>query len=81
MRWIEKLYVENILIENVKEFESWGPLTAKGLPDKRYKGSISAVHRGSLQDQLQRRVPGPELCRLRRSDDPRAIVHPRPPRS
>lgn len=38
MRWIEKLYVENILIENVKEFESWGPLNAKGMPDKRYKG-------------------------------------------
>jgi DNA (cytosine-5)-methyltransferase 1 len=38
MKWINDLYIENILIENVKEFESWGPLTAKGLPDKRYKG-------------------------------------------
>jgi DNA (cytosine-5)-methyltransferase 1 len=38
MRWIEKLYVENILIENVKEFVEWGPLTAKNKPDKRYKG-------------------------------------------
>jgi DNA (cytosine-5)-methyltransferase 1 len=38
MRWIEKLYVENILIENVKEFVEWGPLTAKNRPDKRYKG-------------------------------------------
>lgn len=39
MRWIEKLYVENILIENVKEFQEWGPLTAKNRPDKRHKGA------------------------------------------
>lgn len=38
LRWIQDLYVENILIENVKEFQEWGPLNAKGLPDKRYKG-------------------------------------------
>jgi DNA (cytosine-5)-methyltransferase 1 len=38
MRWIDKLYVENILIENVPEFRDWGPLTAKGKPDKRHKG-------------------------------------------
>lgn len=24
--WLEKLDVENILLENVKEFESWGPI-------------------------------------------------------
>lgn len=38
IRWIDKLYVENILIENVPEFRDWGPLTAKGQPDKRHKG-------------------------------------------
>jgi DNA (cytosine-5)-methyltransferase 1 len=38
MRWIDKLYVENILIENVPEFRDWGPLTASGRPDKRHKG-------------------------------------------
>jgi site-specific DNA-cytosine methylase len=81
MRWINNLYVENILIENVKEFQSWGPLTAKGLPDKRYKGQYFQAFIAQLQDQLQRRVPRPELCRLRRSDDTREAVHPRPSRS
>lgn len=38
MRWIQHLYVENIIIENVKEFVNWGPLTALNKPDKRYRG-------------------------------------------
>lgn len=38
MRWIQNLYVENLMIENVEEFVDWGPLSAKGKPDKRYKG-------------------------------------------
>lgn len=39
MRWVEKLNVRAIFIENVREFVSWGPLTAKGQPDKRYRGA------------------------------------------
>jgi DNA (cytosine-5)-methyltransferase 1 len=32
VRWAESLYIDNILIENVPEFTSWGPLGADGKP-------------------------------------------------
>lgn len=38
LHWAERLRIDNILIENVKEFQSWGPLTQAGRPDKRRKG-------------------------------------------
>jgi len=38
VRWAEALYIENILIENVKEFQSWGPLDKRGRPMKSRKG-------------------------------------------
>lgn len=36
--WCSKLHVENLLIENVREFKDWGPLTKLGKPMKRQKG-------------------------------------------
>ena len=39
LHWAERLCVEEILVENVKEFESWGPLTMRGRPSKRGKGA------------------------------------------
>lgn len=38
LHWAERLRVENIMIENVREFEGWGPLDDSGLPDKARKG-------------------------------------------
>ena len=38
LHWAERLQIKNILIENVGEFRSWGPLTASGRPNKRRKG-------------------------------------------
>jgi DNA (cytosine-5)-methyltransferase 1 len=38
VRWAEALRVENILVENVREFRSWGPLTKKGKVMKRKMG-------------------------------------------
>jgi DNA (cytosine-5)-methyltransferase 1 len=40
LRWAEALYIENILIENVKEFRSWGPLGATGRPIKKLRGQL-----------------------------------------
>lgn len=40
LRWLEVLYVESVLIENVPEFQSWGPLGANGRPLKSRKGEI-----------------------------------------
>lgn len=38
MRWCELLRVDHVLIENVPEFQSWGPLTTKMRPVKGRKG-------------------------------------------
>ena len=38
LRWAELLHVNTILIENVREFRNWGPLTTRGRPIKSRKG-------------------------------------------
>jgi DNA (cytosine-5)-methyltransferase 1 len=38
--WAEKLYIENILIENVKEFMTWGPLDENRRPIQHLKGQL-----------------------------------------
>ena len=37
-RWASDLRIDNIMIENVREFQNWGPLSAKGKPLKSRKG-------------------------------------------
>lgn len=49
MHWAERLNVDEILIENVKEFASWGPLNADGRPDKRNKGQTFEAFLNSLR--------------------------------
>lgn len=38
LKWLQELYVENLLIENVPEFRQWGPIGANGKPLKSKKG-------------------------------------------
>jgi len=38
MRWVSKLDIDDIFIENVKEFVDWGPLNSRNQPIKRLKG-------------------------------------------
>lgn len=38
LRWAEALRINNILIENVREFQSWGPLGVNDMPLKSRKG-------------------------------------------
>jgi len=38
LRWVETLRIDNILIENVKEFRDWGPTGRNGKPIKNRKG-------------------------------------------
>lgn len=40
LRWMEALYIEDVLIENVKEFTDWGPLDEHGHKIKAKKGQI-----------------------------------------
>lgn len=49
IRWAEALYIENILIENVREFRDWGPLGVNGRPLKRRKGEIYQAFLNALR--------------------------------
>lgn len=40
LKWLQELYVENVLIENVAEFEWWAPLGANGKPLKSRRGEL-----------------------------------------
>lgn len=40
LRWLELLKVDRVLIENVPEFQAWGPLDAKNKPIKAKRGQI-----------------------------------------
>lgn len=48
-RWAEALQVNNILIENVREFRDWGPLDRKGRPIKRRKGELYGAFLNTLR--------------------------------
>lgn len=40
LRWLDSLYVRRVLIENVPEFMSWGPLDRRGRPLKSRRGEL-----------------------------------------
>lgn len=49
LRFAEALYIKAIVIENVPEFESWGPLGANGRPLKSKRGQLFASFVASLR--------------------------------
>lgn len=49
LRWLEVLRVEHVLIENVPEFQTWGPLGAHGLPLKSRKGETFRAFIAALE--------------------------------
>jgi len=49
LRWIELLQVENILIENVREFQKWGPTDLAGKPIKARNGETYRAFLGALR--------------------------------
>lgn len=46
LRWAEALRIDNILVENVREFQSWGPIGTNGRPLKSRRGE---TYRAFLQ--------------------------------
>jgi len=40
IHWAERLWIDEILIENVREFLNWGPLLKNGRPDPKKKGVL-----------------------------------------
>jgi len=49
LKWLSELYVERVIIENVVEFLSWGPLDAAGKPIKSQKGKTFRAFIASIQ--------------------------------
>jgi DNA (cytosine-5)-methyltransferase 1 len=49
LRWAEALYIEEIIIENVREFRDWGPLDKEGRPIKAKKGALYRQFLSSLR--------------------------------
>jgi len=47
--WAAAKQPDDVMIENVKEFTSWGPLTKKGKPDKRYVGRTFKAFIGAME--------------------------------
>jgi DNA (cytosine-5)-methyltransferase 1 len=49
LKWLSELYVERVIIENVPEFMSWGPLDDSGKPVQSLKGKTFRAFISSLQ--------------------------------
>ena len=49
LRWAEALYVRSILIENVPEFETWGPVDRHGRPIRRRAGETYRAFLAALR--------------------------------
>jgi DNA (cytosine-5)-methyltransferase 1 len=49
LNWLQKLYIDNVLIENVKEFKTWGPLGVNGRPLKSMRGSMFEAFLASIR--------------------------------
>lgn len=49
LRWAELLRIDNILIENVREFRDWGPTNAAGKPIKSKRGDMYRAFLGALR--------------------------------
>jgi DNA (cytosine-5)-methyltransferase 1 len=49
LRWAEALQIDNLLIENVREFTYWGPLGSNGRPLKSRRGETFQAFLGALR--------------------------------
>lgn len=49
LRWVELLRVDHVLIENVPEFQTWGPLTVKNRPVQSKKGETFKAFIAALE--------------------------------
>jgi DNA (cytosine-5)-methyltransferase 1 len=49
LRWAEAITVDNILIENVREFRNWGPCGVNGRPLQRQKGATYLAFLNALR--------------------------------
>lgn len=61
LKWLSELYVRRVILENVPEFLSWGPLGANGKPLESRRGELFRAFVAALQS-LGYRVDWRLLC-------------------
>lgn len=61
LKWMQELYAERVIIENVQEFKSWGPLGANGRPLKSKRGQTYQAFLQAIRS-LGYRVDARVLC-------------------
>jgi DNA (cytosine-5)-methyltransferase 1 len=61
LKWAQELYIDTILIENVPEFRTWGPVGANGKPLKSKRGQTYRAFIDALRS-LDYRVEERILC-------------------
>jgi len=49
LRWLQELYVDDLVMENVTEFVDWAPLGANGKPIKSMKGDVFRSFVGAIK--------------------------------
>jgi DNA (cytosine-5)-methyltransferase 1 len=49
LKWCQELYIDNVLIENVREFREWGPIAANGKRMKSHKGETFRAFIAALE--------------------------------
>jgi len=49
LKWLQELYIERVIIENVKEFLQWGPLDKNGKPIEKLKGQTFRAFIAAIQ--------------------------------
>jgi DNA (cytosine-5)-methyltransferase 1 len=82
LKWAQELYIDTILIENVPEFRTWGPIGADMKPLKSKRGETYRAFLTALQvARLPRRGPHPQRRGLRGPDDAPAPLHHGAPRA
>lgn len=61
VKWAQELYIDSIIIENVPNFMSWGPLGANGKPLKSKKGQTFDAYINAFRS-LDYRVEVRKIC-------------------
>ena len=61
LKWVTEIYVDRLIIENVPEFQNWGPLGVDGKPMESMKGSTYTAFCTALES-LGYKVDSRVLC-------------------
>ena len=76
-RWAAKVRPRVIIVENVEEFRTWGPLNRRRRPKRNRKGRRSTAGTAAARARVRRAVAGAPGMRLGAPRVAQALVHHR----